>query len=133
MTACAELGELIGRLHDALASLLPAAPDRLPDYPNEAGEARARLEHYARAASSAVDNFDELARSEIHQRHVLLNGVADRQPPAGEIEPAGWTHGDLQPLNLLIDPSNSRVSAILDWDRLAIRSYAAEIVRTATI
>ncbi|GAA3348709.1 phosphotransferase [Amorphoplanes nipponensis] len=133
MTACAQLGELIGRLHDALASVLPEAPERLLDRPTGVGEARARLENYARAASSAGDNFDELARREIRQRHALLDRVADRQPPAGEIGPAGWTHGDLQPLNILIDPSTAQVSAILDWDRLETRGYAAEIVRTATI
>jgi homoserine kinase type II len=133
MNACAELGELIGRLHDALASVLPEAPDRLLDCPTDSGEAQARLEHYARAASSAGDRIDELARPEIHQRQVLLERVADRQPSAGEIGPVGWTHRDLQPLNILIDPSTAHVSAILDWDRLATRAYAAEIVRTATI
>ncbi|MCM4082254.1 phosphotransferase [Paractinoplanes hotanensis] len=134
MDACAELGAVCGRLHTALAAVLPEAPDRLPDCPTSTGEAQVRLEHYAQAAGRrAGDRFDDLARREIQQRQILLNRVADRQPSGGEVGPAGWTHGDLQPLNILVDPSATRVNAILDWDRLDVRGYAAEIVRTATI
>jgi homoserine kinase type II len=43
--------------------------------------------------------------------------------------PSGWTHGDFQPLNLLWCDGN--VTAVLDWDRVAVRPYAEEVVRSA--
>ncbi|MFD0525365.1 phosphotransferase [Paractinoplanes durhamensis] len=49
----------------------------------------------------------------------------------GPVGPAGWTHGDLQPYNLLAE--NGRVTGVLDWDRLGVRTYGLEVVRTATI
>lgn len=133
-SACAALGELTGRLHNALAAALPGAPNRLLDSPTTVDEAQARLERFARAtAGGSGEDFDELAHAEIRQRQALLHRIACQQPPPREVEPAGWTHGDLQPLNLLIDPFTGRVTAILDWDRLDVRGYGAEVVRTATI
>ena len=43
-----------------------------------------------------------------------------------------WTHGDVQPLNQLVG-ADGRVSGILDGDRLGVRPYGLEVVRTATI
>jgi Ser/Thr protein kinase RdoA (MazF antagonist) len=134
LRGCAGLGELIGRLHDALASGLPKASPTLVDSPANAEQARARLEHFAAAAAGGPgDTFDDLVRAEVGRRLNLLEKIADQQPPQRETEPVGWTHGDLQPLNILIDPAAGETTAILDWDRLDIRGYATEVIRTATI
>ncbi|MFI6513553.1 phosphotransferase [Streptosporangium sp. NPDC050855] len=45
--------------------------------------------------------------------------------------PAGWTHGDVQVLNLLWE--HGVVTAVLDWDRLRVRPYGEEVVRTARV
>ena len=48
--------------------------------------------------------------------------------------PIGWIHGDFHDLNLLWSTSQpSRVSGVLDWDRLRCAPLAAEVVRTATL
>ena len=134
LSSCAGLGALIGRLHDALACALPRPPRRLIDSPVSVDEARARLDHFAHAtANGPGDGFDRLVQAEIGQRHELLDQIAGQQPLHGEVEPAGWTHGDLQPLNLLTDPHTGLVTAILDWDRLDVRGFGTEVVRTATI
>ncbi|MFD4322787.1 phosphotransferase [Streptomyces sp. NPDC058548] len=48
--------------------------------------------------------------------------------PAG---PHGWTHSDFQYRNLLC--AGGELTAILDWDRLGVRPYAEEVVRTAQV
>jgi Ser/Thr protein kinase RdoA (MazF antagonist) len=134
LDACAALGALTGRLHDGLAQALPGPPRQLPDTPASVEDTHARLDHFARAAARGpVDAFDNLALAEIRRRHTLLNQIAHQRPQETEAGPYGWTHGDLQPLNILINPENHQVTAILDWDRLDIRCYGLEIVRTATI
>lgn len=134
LDAYAALGALIGRLHDGLAQAVPGPARQSPDIPVSVADTRARLDHFARAAARGpVDAFDELALAEISRRHTVLDQIAHQQPPETEIGPHGWTHGDLQPLNVLIDPADHQVTAILDWDRLDVRCYGREIVRTATI
>lgn len=122
LDACTELGDLVARLHLALAELLPPAPATLHDSPATAAEARAELEKYAR---------HEFARDEIAHRIELLDSIADQRPPDADVGPCGWTHGDLNPLNLLV--RNGHFVGLLDWDRLGVRPYALEVVRTATI
>ncbi|GIF25551.1 homoserine kinase type II [Actinoplanes tereljensis] len=90
-------GDLVGRMHLALAQACPPAPARILDTPAPIPEALA----------------------------------GERPPTAGEVGPAGWTHGDLQPFNLLVE--DGRVISVLDWDRLGVRTYGLEVVRTATI
>jgi Ser/Thr protein kinase RdoA (MazF antagonist) len=117
-------GELVGRLHLALAETArPAAPPTVTDRPASVAEAVAGLQRYAERSGELGD--------QIAWRLGLLAEIADQRPAAGEIGPAGWTHGDLQPFNLLVE--DGRVSGVLDWDRLGVRTYGLEVVRTATI
>ncbi|GAA2847134.1 hypothetical protein Acy02nite_03660 [Actinoplanes cyaneus] len=125
--ACTELGDLVGRLHLALAELCPPAPRRLPDTPATVAHARAELERFARLS----DGSDGFGRDGIARRLELLDTIGDQRPPTAEVSPCGWTHGDLNPLNLLF--RNGQVVGLLDWDRLGVRPYGLEVVRTATI
>ncbi|TDC97313.1 hypothetical protein E1285_03960 [Actinomadura sp. 7K507] len=131
------LGVLVGRIHMALAS-----PRAGLDRPEEASRAKvttpeAALEEADRFLDviTALDEdapFDVDARRRLRRRKVLIDAHAGRRP-ADEVPvgPAGWTHGDLQPLNLLWRAGE--VTAVLDWDRLAVRPYAEEVVRTAQV
>ena len=123
--ACAALGALVGRLHRALAEECPPAPPTMPDIPDKADAARADLARYEGRGAFGAD--------EIAWRKRLLAEVADREPAAADVRPCGWTHGDLQPYNLLVDPADGRLTGLLDWDRLGVRPYGLEVVRTATI
>ncbi|GAA4610009.1 homoserine kinase type II [Actinoplanes octamycinicus] len=129
--ACGLLGDLAGRLHLALAELCPAAPAVLPDRPADADRTRAELRRYAGLAARRDDRFDRLAGAEIERRLVLLDTAAGQRPPDADVTPCGWTHGDLQPLNLLMD--RGRVTGVLDWDRLGVRPFGLEVLRTVTI
>ncbi|MCU7725465.1 phosphotransferase [Actinoplanes sp. KI2] len=125
-----DLGELVGRLHVALATLCPPAPRRLADVPESAFKAIKTLGVYA--DRPPADDFDRSAAREIEWRRAMLAELADQRPADAELAPCGWTHGDLQPFNLLVD-ADGRVCGILDWDRLGVRPYGLEVVRTATI
>ncbi|WP_051807224.1 phosphotransferase [Actinoplanes subtropicus] len=125
-----DLGDLVGRLHVALATLCPPAPRRLPDVPENPFKSIKKLAVYA--GRPPADDFDRCAAEEIEWRREMLAELADQRPADAELAPCGWTHGDLQPFNLLVD-ADGRVSGILDWDRLGVRPYGLEVVRTATI
>jgi Ser/Thr protein kinase RdoA (MazF antagonist) len=45
-------------------------------------------------------------------------------------EPAGWAHGDFHDLNVIWHAG--AIAAVVDFDRLAARSYAFELVRSGT-
>lgn len=70
----------------------------------------------------------------LERRKLLIAEYAGQRPAdADEMPrgPVGWTHGDVQPLNVLWQGGS--VSAVLDWDRLGIRPYGEEVVRTAQV
>ncbi|GAA2633891.1 phosphotransferase [Paractinoplanes durhamensis] len=125
LDACAAFGDMVGRMHLALARLCPPAPPTIMDVPAAGDE----LREYAELGPG--DEFDLLAREQIAWRLDLLAELGEQRPAPGPVGPAGWTHGDLQPYNLLAE--NGRVTGVLDWDRLGVRTYGLEVVRTATI
>ncbi|SDS64042.1 phosphotransferase [Actinoplanes derwentensis] len=128
LPACHELGRVIGHTHSVLRAALPAGPSTLPPPPTVA-ETIAQLERLA--AATGDTGFDDFARAEIDWRLRLLPSIAHLRPDPGAEDPIGWTHGDLTPLNLLF--TGSEVSGILDWDRLGVRPYGREVIRTAAI
>jgi len=125
-----DLGKLVGRLHVALATLCPRSPRHRPDVPESPFKSLKTLAVYA--GKPPIDDFDRTALREIEWRRTMLAELADQRPADAELGPCGWTHGDLQPFNLLVD-ADGRVTGILDWDRLGVRPYGLEVVRTATI
>ncbi|BCJ40044.1 hypothetical protein GCM10010168_29020 [Actinoplanes ianthinogenes] len=134
------IAETAGRAASSLAgapaeTLIGAVSDHLPAQRSAqaAGVSRGAVDPggVLEGSPRSSDDFDRLAGAEIGRRLALLERVGDQRPPASEVEPCGWTHGDLQPLNLLMD--RGRVTGILDWDRLDVRPYGLEVLRTATI
>jgi homoserine kinase type II len=94
--------------------------------------AHADADRYLQAAAHGHTPFDRNVVTLLTERKRLIDMYAHQRPitdePAG---PVGWTHGDLQHRNILW--GGHRVAAVLDWDRIRIRPFAEEIVRTATI
>lgn len=151
--ACRALGDLVGRIHIGVAEAMPGVEARLTadepktkagpaaavaglaplaDRPRTVDDARADLARLGRIAAAGRDGFDLFAGAEIGWRLRLLDEIGDLRPPDDpDVRPAGWTHGDLTDLNLLFD--RDTVSGVLDWDRLGVRPYGREVVRTATI
>ena len=66
----AALGELLARLHLALAEVLPDAPDRVVVPVTDLATALARIDRYLRliAEQPALNDFDRYARTELHHR-----------------------------------------------------------------
>ena len=131
------LGRLLGEIHQALA--LPGTGlEPLVETPRAKVTAPARALAEADRYLSVIaglptrSDFDAATAALLEQRRKLLAEYADYRPrtemPRG---PVGWTHGDFQPLNLLW--AGQQVVAVLDWDRLGVRPYAEEVVRTAQV
>ena len=134
-----ELGALLGRIHSDLEGLaglgdLAEAPATLRA--EVAGPERALAETdrllSVIASLKVPQPFDAAAAGALKQRRALLGRCAGMRPaddrPRG---PVGWTHGDVQYRNLLW--RDGVVVAVLDWDRLRVRPYAEEVVRTAQV
>ncbi|KND39825.1 hypothetical protein IQ63_01720 [Streptomyces acidiscabies] len=139
LSQAAALGEHLARLHVTLGraadgTVLPAVPEAVTadvTAPERAVRKADRLVAAVRA-KGAGDGFDAVAGDALEQRRVLLDKHAHLRPegdtPAG---PHGWTHGDFQFRNLLWE--SGELAAVLDWDRLGVRPYAEEVVRTAQV
>ncbi|MBG0818420.1 phosphotransferase [Planomonospora sp. ID82291] len=132
-----DLGALVGRVHHALAApaagLDPAA-DGLRVKARTPQDALAEADRFLAiiAGRTTPDAFDAAADAALRGRKKLIITHAGQRPESAIARgPAGWTHGDLQPLNLLWD--NGVITAVLDWDRLRIRPYGEEVVRTARV
>ncbi|MEV5989420.1 phosphotransferase [Streptomyces sp. NPDC052051] len=132
-----ELGAHLAGLHTALGRAadegrMPAVPTSVTAEVTEADRALQKAERLAGAvtARGAGDSFDAAAGAALEERKILLDKHAHLRPegedPAG---PHGWTHGDFQYRNLLW--ADDELAAVLDWDRLGVRPYAEEVVRTA--
>jgi homoserine kinase type II len=130
----AELGAALARIHQGLAAVMDPAQKamRMPVAdPAKAGEAIGRYAAII-ADKAARDDFDEYAAGQLAERRALLNAVQQDMPAADAWwEPSGWAHGDFHDLNVLWDGGS--IAAVVDFDRLAPRPYAFELVRSATL
>nr|WP_317792768.1 phosphotransferase [Actinoplanes sichuanensis] len=127
--ACRNLGILIGNLHHRLREALPAVAPALDV--ESAAVPFAELTRLGTVAETGSSDFDAFAAAEIQHRVHLLTEFGRLRPPSGPVRPVGWTHGDLNHYNLLF--AGDRCTGILDWDRLAVRPYGLELLRTAVI
>ncbi|MGH3835931.1 MAG: phosphotransferase [Pseudonocardiaceae bacterium] len=139
---CRHLGDLLARIHcglgrDGLARVLTPAPEFQIVAVTEAAKAKAKIDHYLGLVNdrAELDEFDVLVRHRLIERQDLLERLAYLRPDdTRPVAPMGWVHGDFHDLNLLWSVMRpSRVTAVLDWDRLRIGPLAAEVVRTATL
>ncbi|MFD8965856.1 phosphotransferase [Streptomyces sp. NPDC059568] len=139
LSQAASLGEHLGRLHERLGrvcdqGLLPAVPETVVadvTTPERAVEKADRLSSVL-AGKGTGSAFELAAAVALDRRRVLIAKHADRRPQSAiPVGGHGWTHGDVQYRNLLWD--GEELVAILDWDRVGVRPYAEEVVRTAQV
>ncbi|MFY1674061.1 phosphotransferase [Plantactinospora sp. WMMB334] len=130
----ATLGTPLGRLHVGLGEVMPPVPDHLAAVPTDPSTAHAKIDQYldVTARRRDRDDFDRYAQTQLHQRRQLVEQAAGQRPATGmPVRPCGYTHGDYQHTNQLWDQGG--VSAVLDWDRLGVRTLGQEVVRSATL
>lgn len=95
------------------------------------------LEKAERLSAAALgkgtgSGFDQAAIAALDHRRSLVFECADRRPrSATPVGGYGWTHGDVQYRNVLWQ--GGELAAFLDWDRVGVRPYAEEVVRTAQV
>ncbi|BCJ73488.1 hypothetical protein CS0771_30320 [Catellatospora sp. IY07-71] len=128
----AAYGELLGGIHVAL-SAVPlhggAPPDHVPDATLSLTALDVMLDLVTRRPDR--DEIDELALSDLARRRELLTAPTPPVPAGAEPGPRGWVHGDFHHNNVLWE--QGRVSAVLDWDRVGVRSLAAELIRACLL
>ncbi|WAZ21303.1 phosphotransferase [Streptomyces cinnabarinus] len=139
LSEASALGGHLGRLHVSLSracdrGLLPGVPETITadvTSPERAVEKAERLTAAVRDKGTGSD-FDKDAAVSLDHRRVLVSKYADHRPRSATPEgDHGWTHGDVQYRNLLWE--GGELAAFLDWDRIAVRTYAEEVVRTAQV
>ncbi|MEU6404001.1 phosphotransferase [Streptomyces sp. NPDC046985] len=139
LSQVSELGAHLARLHVALGHTakdlgLPAVPASVTVEVTEPGRAVQKADRLVGAISAlgVDDAFDVAASIAVEERKILLGKHAHLRPESDILAGRhGWTHGDFQYRNLLW--ADGELAAILDWDRLGIRPYAEEVVRTAQV
>ncbi|MGY9066819.1 phosphotransferase [Streptomyces sp. CAS3] len=133
------LGAHLGGLHVSLGracgrGLLPGVPETITvdvTSPARAVEKAEWLSAAVRDKGNGSD-FDRAAGVALEHRRALVFKYADHRPRSATPEgDHGWTHGDVQYRNLLWE--GGELAAFLDWDRIAVRPYAEEVVRTAQV
>lgn len=133
------LGAHLARLHRALGAVadsgqLPPVPERGRADVTAPEQAVQKADRHTAAvlARSAGDAFDAVAKVALERRRALLAERSHLRPQSAvPVGPHGWTHGDFQYRNLLW--ADGELAAVLDWDRLGVRPYAEEVVRTAQV
>ncbi|MEV4335493.1 phosphotransferase [Streptomyces sp. NPDC049590] len=139
LSQVAVMGRHLGCLHLSLGGacergLLPGVPETIT---TEVTSPERAMEQTERLSAAVLDkgtgsDFDKSVAVALDQRRALVVEYADRRPRSATPEgDHGWTHGDVQYRNLLWD--GGALAAVLDWDRVAVRPYAEEVVRTAQV
>jgi len=136
MTAAraAELGAVLARVHQGLAAVMVPADKAMRMPVTDPARALAAIDQYTAVITGKAnpDEFDCYAAGQLEERRALVESVWHAMPGADAWwEPAGWAHGDFHDLNVLWD--GGAVAAVVDFDRLAPRPYAFELVRSATL
>ncbi|WP_246645422.1 phosphotransferase [Nonomuraea ceibae] len=134
----ADFGALVAGLHQALndqvSVLLPVADVRPRAKVTSPDMALAKADRLLSviSAKGEPNAFDEKARQLLEERKMLVDKHRESRPVEGEAPgPFGWTHGDLQYRNVL--RREGAVTAVLDWDRVAVKPLAEEVARTAQV
>ena len=131
------LGDLLARLHSGLASVLPPVPQPLfvPTKSDRqtVGEADQLLALVR--ARQTPDEMDELAEYRLCERRRLVPEVAHRRPGPDVLGTVGYIHGDFHMGNVFWSSTepDSRVTAVLDWEKTAVGPYGDEVVSAAVV
>lgn len=129
------LGAALGRLHQVLAGVMPATATAMTMPVTDLAKAKHAIDTYSSLIGQRPvrGEFDEFTADQLRRRRGLLESAGHLQPdPGSSWEPSGWAHGDFHDLNVLWD-EQGHLAAVLDFDRLAPRPYAFELVRSATL
>ena len=114
------MGEVFGRLHDALSLMPPGVMRSLPT-PEAIG---AQLHSLLAIARSRRDNpIDAVAEGVLEAKLDLLARI-DEAP----VFSAQWTHGDFEWRNVLFN-ERDEVTAVIDFDDAAYYSPARDVMR----
>ena len=135
----ADLGVHLGQIHRSLNS--ERVSSRLPDVPEQVAapvtspaSALDQADRYLAIIASLENrtSFDAETAVALDRRNVLL-GKHGSERPASEVAigPFGWTHGDVQHRNVLW--RDGKIAGVIDWDRIRVRPFGEEVVRTATV
>jgi Ser/Thr protein kinase RdoA (MazF antagonist) len=132
------LGAVIAQIHDLLSAQagvsLPHADVRPWSKVTAPEAAIAKADRLLRLITARPEPtaFDDVARELLAERKALIRRHASNAPMAGPAPgPFGWTHGDLQYRNILW--ADGAVTAVLDWDRIAVKPLGEEVARTAQV
>lgn len=136
MTAAqaSELGGVLAGLHRGLARVMDPAAVAVRMKVADPDKAEAAISGFAAVIDGReeLDEFDRYVAGQLRERRALLDAVRGAMPDADvPWAPAGWVHGDFHDLNVLWD--GGRVAAVLDFDRVAVKPYTYELVRSATL
>jgi Ser/Thr protein kinase RdoA (MazF antagonist) len=119
--AARRMGEVLGRLHEALLLTLPAGEQ--PEMPSvEAIEEQLRS-LLAIAGSRRHDPVDAIAEGALQAKLDLLATI-ESVPRCG----SQWTHGDYEWRNVLFD-DNDEVAAIIDFDNAIYHPPERDVMR----
>ncbi|MBP0448684.1 phosphotransferase [Kitasatospora sp. RG8] len=123
------LGRQLALLHRELARLLPPGVPEPPAPPDRDTALRAIDAFLVRIARKPDrDAFDRFVRAHLPGRRALLEAARPPRPSTAPEGASGWTHGDFHMANVLWH--GGRIAAVLDFDALAVRAYAQEVVRS---
>ncbi|TDE32145.1 phosphotransferase [Actinomadura sp. 6K520] len=138
LTEVESFGAVVAELHNALSVqagvVLPAAENRPRAMVTGPETALAKADRLLRRLADLDEpaEFDAIARGLLEDRKVLIDKYRSSVPVAGEaLGLFGWVHGDLQYRNIMW--SGGSVSAVLDWDRVAVKALGEEVCRTAQV
>lgn len=131
---CAALGGRLAALHATLGRLMPPVQQSCYVPAPSARDSLVTIERLLDVARTRPDrdSFDDLVERRLLERGVLLSRLAGHRPPEVDALASGYIHGDFHSLNLLFDDAGG-LAAILDWDRLAVGTYAGEVVRAGVL
>ncbi|WP_307801807.1 phosphotransferase enzyme family protein [Actinomadura violacea] len=129
---CAELGELLGRLHAELERVTAPVQQSLLVPTPRAADAAAAVEAMLEAvpADGGGTDFDALTGRRLRERRALLAEFAGHQPPEIEVSTVGHLHGAFHAGHLRYAGAGN-VTAVLGWDALTTGPVAGEVVRAA--
>lgn len=119
------MGKLLGEIHRAGSTDIPAALRERFFTPKSDEDIRARLEAYRARVEHSSSEVDRLFRDYIDLKLTAMNAVGEQHAlPMDTL-----THGDYHARNLLIDADRT-IIGVCDWEQSAMNAGAYELARS---